>query len=159
MKSCVPNLSEIIEVCKRYNVTIIEDSAEVVGYKYKGKMVGTFGKVGVLSFQSNKILDSGEGGALFTDDKHIISKATIFSGVHEDNGMHHYYYDELKSIFDTYDNNILSYSMRMTELVASILNAQFPDLMETLTHVKNIYSIISKNLNKDFFLFHQHQKV
>ena len=92
ISACVPmhtfglpsQIDKIIEICKRYNVSVIEDAAESLGSKFKDKYTGTFGKAGILSFNGNKIITSGGGGMILTNDekyatlcKHITTTAKI----------------------------------------------------------------------------------
>ena len=92
VKACVPmhtfghpvHLDELVEVLKEYNIKLVEDAAESIGSLYKGKHTGTFGKVGVLSFNGNKTITTGGGGMmLFNDEelgayaKHITTQAKI----------------------------------------------------------------------------------
>lgn len=92
VRACVPmhtfghpvHLDELVEVCKEYNIELVEDAAESIGSLYKGKHTGTFGKVGALSFNGNKTITTGGGGMmLFNDEelgafaKHITTQAKI----------------------------------------------------------------------------------
>lgn len=92
IKACVPmhtfghpvHLDELAKVCKRWNIELVEDAAESLGSFYKGKHTGTFGKVGVLSFNGNKTITTGGGGMLLFQDealaklaKHISTQAKI----------------------------------------------------------------------------------
>lgn len=92
VKACVPmhtfghpvHLDELVEVCKEYNIELVEDAAESIGSLYKGKHTGTFGKIGALSFNGNKTITTGGGGMmLFNDEelgayaKHITTQAKI----------------------------------------------------------------------------------
>ena len=92
VKACVPmhtfghpvHLDELVEVCKEYNIELVEDAAESIGSLYKGKHTGTFGKVGALSFNGNKTITTGGGGMmLFNDEelgafaKHLTTQAKI----------------------------------------------------------------------------------
>ena len=62
-------------ICKKYKISFIEDAAEALGSKYKGKYAGTFGKMGIISFNGNKIISSGGGGVIVTNDKSIAKNA------------------------------------------------------------------------------------
>lgn len=90
--ACVPmhtfghacRIDEIVAICNEYNIPVVEDSAESIGSYYKGKHTGTFGKLGVLSFNGNKTITSGGGGMIITDDedlaklaKHLTTTAKI----------------------------------------------------------------------------------
>ena len=90
--ACVPmhvfghpvKIDRITNICKRHNIIVIEDSAESLGSFYKNKHTGTFGKIGILSFNGNKIITTGGGGMIITDDevfakqaKHILTTAKV----------------------------------------------------------------------------------
>ncbi len=105
-------MDEIIKIAKKYNLKIIEDNAESLGGKYKGKYLGSFGDLTTLSFFGNKILTSGEGGALLTDNKNIANRAQEM----RDHGM-----SKKKKYFHKY----LGYNYRMTNLQAAVGLAQF----------------------------------
>jgi len=74
--ACVPmhtfghpcKIDQIIEICNRYHIPVVEDAAESIGSYYKGKHTGTFGKLGILSFNGNKTITTGGGGMILTDD-------------------------------------------------------------------------------------------
>ncbi|HOZ14462.1 MAG TPA: LegC family aminotransferase [Tenuifilaceae bacterium] len=81
--ACVPmhtfghpcRIEEIVEICNTYNIPVVEDAAESLGSYYKGKHTGNFGKVGVLSFNGNKVLTTGGGGMLLFNDEQLAAKA------------------------------------------------------------------------------------
>lgn len=92
VKACVPmhtfghpvHLDELVEVCNEYHIELVEDAAESLGSLYKGQHTGTFGRVGALSFNGNKIITTGGGGMmLFNDEelgayaKHITTQAKV----------------------------------------------------------------------------------
>lgn len=90
ISACVPmhtfghpcEIDRIADICKRYHIAMVEDSAESIGSYYKGRHTGTFGKIGILSFNGNKTITTGGGGMIITDDdelgilaKHITTTA------------------------------------------------------------------------------------
>ena len=92
VKACVPMhtfghpviIDEIADICAEYNIELVEDAAESIGSKYKGKHTGTFGKVGAISFNGNKTITTGGGGMMLFEDeelakyaKHITTQAKI----------------------------------------------------------------------------------
>ena len=92
IKTCVPmhtfghpvHLDELTEVCEKYHLELVEDAAESLGSFYKGKHTGTFGKVGVISFNGNKTITTGGGGMLLFNDeklgkhaKHLTTQAKL----------------------------------------------------------------------------------
>ena len=70
-------LDEILSLCNRYDVPIIEDAAESLGSTYKGKASGTFGKFGVYSFNGNKIITTSGGGMLISNDVEALERARL----------------------------------------------------------------------------------
>ena len=83
IKACVPmhtfgqpcRIDEIKEICDKYHISLIEDAAESLGSFYKNKHTGTFGQMGVISFNGNKIITAGGGGCIITDDETLAKKA------------------------------------------------------------------------------------
>jgi perosamine synthetase len=87
IKACVPmhtfghpvHLDELVDVCNRYKIELVEDAAESIGSYYKGKHTGTFGKVGILSFNGNKTITTGGGGMLLFNDEELAATAKHLS--------------------------------------------------------------------------------
>ena len=83
IKACVPmhtfgqpcRIDKIKEICDKYHISLIEDAAESLGSFYKNKHTGTFGQMGVISFNGNKIITAGGGGCIITDDETLAKKA------------------------------------------------------------------------------------
>ncbi len=83
ISACVPmhtfghpcRIDEIIEICNEYNIPVVEDAAESLGSYYKGQHTGTYGKIGVLSFNGNKVITTGGGGMLLFNDKELAKRA------------------------------------------------------------------------------------
>jgi perosamine synthetase len=83
IKACIPmhtfglpcRIDEIAEICRTWNITLIEDAAESLGSYYKEKHTGVFGKIGTFSFNGNKTVTSGGGGALITNDEDLAKRA------------------------------------------------------------------------------------
>lgn len=69
------NMDQLLDVCHRHNITIVEDAAESIGSYYKGKHTGNFGKIAILSFNGNKTITTGGGGAVLTNDDRLGSLA------------------------------------------------------------------------------------
>jgi aminotransferase in exopolysaccharide biosynthesis len=83
ISACVPmhtfghpgEIDLIVELCEKYHIPVVEDAAEGMGSFYKGKHLGTFGKIGTLSFNGNKIITTGGGGMILTNDEELGKKA------------------------------------------------------------------------------------
>ena len=113
------HMDEIMAMARTHKLKVIEDNAESLGGKYKGKLLGTIGHVACLSFFANKIITTGEGGAILTDDDEVAERCRIL----RDHGM---------SRTVRYHHVDLGYNYRMTNLQAAIGLAQLERLPEIL---------------------------
>ena len=120
------NMDEIMEICSKYNVPIIEDAAESLGATYKGKQTGTLGKYGVYSFNGNKIITTSGGGMLVSNDDEAIKKARFWATQARDNARY-------------YQHTELGYNYRMSNIVAGIGRGQIRVLNERISKKKYIY--------------------
>lgn len=100
-------IDEIHAIADRYNIPIIEDSAEALGSSYKGKKCGTFGTFGILSFNGNKIITSSSGGALITTSKDLKEKTIFYATQSKDEAVH-------------YQHSKIGYNYRMSNICAGI---------------------------------------
>jgi dTDP-4-amino-4,6-dideoxygalactose transaminase len=110
-------LEEILGVCARFEIPIIEDAAEALGSTYHGKALGTFGVMGVLSFNGNKIITTSSGGALISDDPEFVAKAKFLSTQARDPAPH-------------YQHSHVGYNYRMSNISAGIGRGQMLVLNE-----------------------------
>lgn len=120
-------LDEIMEICKRHNVPLIEDAAESLGTTYKGKHTGTLGKIGIYSFNGNKIITTSGGGMLVSDDEKIVQKATFLATQARDPARH-------------YQHSQIGYNYRMSNITAGIGRGQLIHLEEHKALKKKIYN-------------------
>jgi perosamine synthetase len=110
------HLDELISICNKWNVPVVEDAAESMGSQYKGKPIGGFGKLGVFSFNGNKIVTSGGGGAIVTNDIELGIKAKHLTTTAKVPHPYEYVHDEL------------GYNFRMPNLNAALACAQLEQL-------------------------------
>ena len=89
------NMKEIMKIAKKYNLSVIEDAADSLGSKYRNKQTGTFGKIGVFSFNGNKTITSGSGGAIVTNEKKIYLKAKHLISVSKKNHSYEFIHDQV----------------------------------------------------------------
>ena len=101
----------LLAVANKYEIPILEDSAEALGSTYKGQKCGTFGTIGVLSFNGNKIITTSGGGALVAKTKEIKDKAVFFATQSRDNAPH-------------YQHSEIGYNYRMSNICAGIGRGQ-----------------------------------
>jgi aminotransferase in exopolysaccharide biosynthesis len=107
---------ELKEICDAWNIPIVEDAAEALGSSVKNKPLGGFGQLGVLSFNGNKIITSGGGGAIITNDPGLARKAKYLTTTAKVPHPYEYLHDEL------------GYNFRMPNLNAALLCAQLEQL-------------------------------
>lgn len=119
-------LDEIMEICREHNVPLIEDAAESLSSTYKGKQTGTFGKIGIYSFNGNKIITSSGGGMMVSDDETLTQKATFLATQARDPARH-------------YQHSQIGYNYRMSNVVAGIGRGQLIHLDEHKALKKAIY--------------------
>jgi len=124
-------MDQIIEICNRHNAILIEDAAEALGAKYKGKKCGTFGKYGALSFNGNKIITTSGGGMLITDDIAAKKKALFWATQARENAP-------------WYQHEEIGYNYRMSNVVAGIGRGQLLHLEEHKAKKENVYKKYQK---------------
>jgi perosamine synthetase len=110
------HLDELIAVCDAWNIPVVEDAAESLGSEYKGKPTGGFGKVGAFSFNGNKIVTSGGGGVLVTNDFSLGEKGKYLTTTAKIPHPYEYVHDEM------------GYNFRMPNLNAALACAQLEQL-------------------------------
>lgn len=108
-------MDEILEVCKKHNVVLVEDAAEALSAKYKDKCCGTFGKYNIFSFNGNKIITTSGGGMLLTNNKKDRDKALFWSTQARENAP-------------WYEHEEIGYNYRMSNVIAGIGRGQLKHL-------------------------------
>lgn len=127
------DMDPIMALCKKYNVTLIEDAAESLGTTYKGRYTGTLGKYGVFSFNGNKIITTSGGGMLVSQDEERITKVRFWSTQARDNARH-------------YQHSELGFNYRMSNVVAGIGRGQLKVLDQRIAKKKYIYEYYKREL-------------
>lgn len=130
-----PKMDEICTICDKYNVPILEDSAEALGATYNGKKCGSFGKVGVYSYNGNKIITTSGGGMLISDDVEYIEKARFWSTQARDKAP-------------WYEHTEIGYNYRMSNILAAIGRGQMLHLEERIDRRRAIYRKYKQELEK-----------
>lgn len=128
------NMDEINIIAKKYNLFVIEDAAEAHGAKYKNKVVGGLANCGVFSFYGNKIITTGEGGAITTNDLDIYEKAKFLR-------------DHAMSKTKRYWHTEVGFNYRMTNLQAALGLAQLTRIKDIITNRINIFNWYQKYLH------------
>ena len=149
IRSCVPmhtfghpcKIDEIKEICDEYNIVLVEDAAESLGSYYKNRHTGTFGKFGAMSFNGNKVITSGGGGCILTNDRNLAKKAKHITTT-----------AKVPHKWD-YVHDLVGYNYRLPNLNAALLCAQLENLDKILDNKREIamlYKDFFKSLEIDF---------
>jgi aminotransferase in exopolysaccharide biosynthesis len=120
------HLHELLKVCKKWNIPLVEDAAEAIGSEYHSKPIGSFGKLGVFSFNGNKIVTSGGGGAVVTNDIELGIMAKHLTTTAKVPHPYEYVHDEI------------GYNFRMPNLNAALACAQLEQLPKFIENKRTL---------------------
>lgn len=132
----MPEWHEILELCERKNIRIIEDAAEGLGATYKGSQAGSFGEVSLFSYSPTKLIMSGQGGSFCTNEYSLYKKAKLFS--------HHGIDKELTGKY--YWSTIAGHNYNWTNLQAALALAQLRRIEELIEYKKWLFDEYEKHL-------------
>lgn len=157
IKACMPmhtfghacRIEEIIAICQKYHIEVVEDAAEAMGSFYKEKHLGTFAKIGAISFNGNKIMTTGGGGMILTNDEAIAKKAKHITTQAKVPHQWEFFHDEI------------GYNYRMPNLNAAVGMAQLEQLnffLENKRKTAKLYQEFFASLNISFFTERENEK-
>ena len=129
-------IEDIIRLSKKFKLKIIEDAAEAVGSFYKKKHLGTFGDIGCLSFNGNKIITTGGGGAVITNNKNLANKIKHLTNTAKIKHKWEYIHDDI------------GYNFRMPSLNAALGLAQIENINIFVNAKRRLFLKYTKNFNK-----------
>ena len=149
IKACVPmhsyghpcEIDKIKKICQEYYIFLIEDAAESLGSFYKNKHTGTFGKLGALSFNGNKIITAGGGGAIITNDKKLAHKAKHLTTT-----------AKVPHKWD-FNHDVVGYNYRMPNINAALAIAQLEKLDEFILNKRNLAKRYEKFFKSEDYIF------
>ena len=118
-------IQEIQAVAQKYDIPLIEDAAEGLGSRYKGQVVGTFGRFGVLSFNGNKMITTSGGGALICPDEETKNRVMFFA-------------TQAREAFPYYEHEEIGYNYRLSNVCAGIGRGQLTVLDEHIAHHRHL---------------------
>ncbi len=134
-------MKEIITIAKKYEIPVIEDAAEALGSSLDGQKCGTFGDIGILSFNGNKIITTSGGGALVSKNAEWVEKARFLATQARDAAPH-------------YQHSQIGYNYRMSNICAGIGRGQMEVINDRVNQRRNNYDFYEKELSPfDGFLF------
>ena len=128
-------IEEIISISKKYDIPIIEDAAEALGSKYKNQPLGTFGDIGIFSFNGNKIITTSSGGAILSKNKEFIKKAKFLATQAREDQPH-------------YEHKEIGYNYRMSNICAAIGLGQLEVLETRVVKRRYIHDFYKNKLSK-----------
>ena len=123
----------IMEIANRYEIPVVEDAAEGFGSKYKGQVLGTFGKYGVLSFNGNKMITTSGGGALICPDQEAWQKIMWLA-------------TQARESYPYYQHETIGYNYRMSNICAGIGRGQMTIVNDHLEHHKHVQALYEQLL-------------
>ncbi|MCV6608458.1 MAG: aminotransferase class I/II-fold pyridoxal phosphate-dependent enzyme [Campylobacterales bacterium] len=127
------DIESIVKICKENNIFLIEDAAESLGATFNGKQSGTFGDIGVYSFNGNKILTTSGGGIVVTDNKKWADKITYYATTAREEELH-------------YEHLEVGYNYRMSNVLAAIGTGQMEVLNERVQRKREIFNLYKSEL-------------
>nr|WP_263314146.1 DegT/DnrJ/EryC1/StrS family aminotransferase [Mammaliicoccus sp. Marseille-Q6498] len=126
-------MDEIVSLCKKFNVKLIEDAAESLGSEYKGRKSGSFGDYGIFSFNGNKIITTSGGGMLVSNNKENIDHALFLSTQARDQAIH-------------YQHSELGFNYRLSNISAGIGRGQMEVLEDRVNKRREIFNTYQSEL-------------
>ncbi|MDJ0646980.1 MAG: aminotransferase class I/II-fold pyridoxal phosphate-dependent enzyme [Flavobacteriaceae bacterium] len=126
-------MHELMAIANKYDIPIIEDAAEAIGSKYKGKAMGTFGEMGIYSFNGNKIITTSGGGALVSNEPHYCKEATFLATQARDAAPH-------------YQHSKIGYNYRMSNILAGIGRGQLEVLNDRINSRRKNFEFYKEQL-------------
>ena len=134
----------IMEIANKYGIPVIEDAAEGFGSKYKGQVLGTFGKYGVLSFNGNKMIPTSGGGAMITEDEDHWREIMMYA-------------TQYRESYPYYQHEKIGYNYRMSNVCAGIGRGQMTVVNDHIAHHKHVQALYEELL-KDVKGVHVHSQ-
>ena len=126
-------IDRIMEIANRYEIPVIEDAAEGFGSRYKGRVLGTFGKYGVLSFNGNKMITTSGGGALITPDEESWREIMMYA-------------TQYRESYPYYQHEKIGYNYRMSNICAGIGRGQMTVANDHIAHHKHVQALYEELL-------------
>ena len=144
MQGVPANMKEIIKIAKKYNLKIIEDTAQALGAEIDGKKVGTFGDCGAFSLQAGKTITCGEGGFFATNNKELYIRAKMY----HDNGGYRIGCD-----YPTWENKKTYFgeNFKLTELQSAIALEQLKKINRIINKQEKNYQYIIKRIDTNYY--------
>ncbi len=149
MRGHTSDMDAIMAAADACGLPVIEDAAHSLGTLWNGRKIGTIGKVGCFSFQSDKMVNACECGILITDDADVIARAVIMSGAYEHNWKKH---PVLQDRFAHWQNKLPLYNTRLNNLSAAIIRPQLAELPRRIHDGLRNHNYVADILNGSMWI-------
>jgi len=138
----VCDMDRVMALCKQHNMFLVEDSAHSYGCKWKGKNIGSFGQASTLSMQANKLVNSGEGGAVMTDDPELHAIFMAMAGCYEQMYKTYDMDENVVREFEKWKLRVENLSCRMTQVQGAMVHRQVAIIRERVESFRLNYRLI-----------------
>lgn len=145
MRGKLADMDKVADACERHDVILLEDCAHSLGVEWKGKHSGHKGRVAAISAQSYKMINSGEGGFLITDDAEVAAKCAVYAGAYEGLASKHTTVPG-PEVFADLPVQIPNYSVRMSAIAAAVIRPQILTLDERRAKYNRRYAFVTEKL-------------
>eukprot|EP00441_Pelagodinium_beii_P044078 CAMPEP_0197652440 /NCGR_PEP_ID=MMETSP1338-20131121/34449_1 /TAXON_ID=43686 ORGANISM="Pelagodinium beii, Strain RCC1491" /NCGR_SAMPLE_ID=MMETSP1338 /ASSEMBLY_ACC=CAM_ASM_000754 /LENGTH=463 /DNA_ID=CAMNT_0043227315 /DNA_START=79 /DNA_END=1470 /DNA_ORIENTATION=- len=140
MRGRVPNMHRVMELCKEYDMQLLEDSAHGYGCSFDGRMCGSFGVVSTISTQANKLVNTGEGGMVFTNNDEMQAYFIFSAGSYEELWRKHEELSPPEEVSLKYKFSVSNKSVRMTNIQGAIMYPQLAVMQERIDQHNSMYA-------------------
>jgi dTDP-4-amino-4,6-dideoxygalactose transaminase len=127
------DMDPLLEICRHFDVPVVEDAAESLGARYRGRSSGTFGRIGVFSFNGNKIITTSGGGMLVSAEESLVKRARFLATQAREAELH-------------YEHKVIGYNYRMSNILAGVGRGQLRVLTDRIAARRRIFEVYREGL-------------
>merc|ERR1719428_2724046 len=144
MRGRVPDMKRVLELCDKYGIVLLEDCAHGYGCAFGDKMCGSFGVVSTISTQANKIVNTGEGGMVFTNNPELQAFFIFSAGSYEELWRKHEEMAPPEDVALKYKYTTSNVSVRMTNVQGALMHPQLLVMTQRIDHHNAMYDYLQK---------------
>eukprot|EP00932_Pfiesteria_piscicida_P015768 SRR837773.28489.p1 GENE.SRR837773.28489~~SRR837773.28489.p1 ORF type:complete len:330 (+),score=160.59 SRR837773.28489:149-991(+) len=142
MRGRVPDMHRVLALCKKYDMQLLEDSAHGYGCSFGGQMCGSFGVVSTISTQANKLVNTGEGGMIFTNNEEMQAFFIFSAGSYEELWRKHEDMAPPEEVCLKYKCTVANKSVRMTNIQAAVMLPQIQVMQQRIDHHNAMFAVL-----------------
>jgi len=140
MRAKVPDMHRVLELCKEYEVLLLEDCAHAYGCSYDGQMCGSFGVISTMSFQAAKLVNTGDGGMILTNNDELQAFFIFSAGSYEDLWKKHNEMAPPEEVALKFKFTTVNKSVRLTNIQAALLHPQLMVINDRVKYFNSLYA-------------------